>query len=245
MALSLVFVHGNGGGGFRFERLKGFVEPGVEVFAPTLPGFGGERGSGPLETMGEYAETLAREVAGAPGPRVVVGHGIGGSVVLEMLQRHAGVAEGVVLHAPVGADLERRWFPRLMRPAWVREAGRRAFAAPVLRPVWRRLLFREAVPEEYLRRFFAGYGECAAFGRMFDLITAEWFAGLRPVAARAVLLWGGRERVLKAGQAEAFRRVLPGARVEIVPEWDHFPMIERPEEYLQAVARLAREVAGR
>jgi pimeloyl-ACP methyl ester carboxylesterase len=235
-----VLVHGNGGGGFRFERMRAHAPAGVRLFAPTLPGFAGADTAMP-RTMAGFAQALAGELERAPRPRVALGHGIGGSIVLEMLRERAGAADAVILHAPVGARLDRRWFPRLMRPRLMRELGRRAMAAGWLRPLWKRLLFREPVPEEYLRRFFAGYGACAAFGLMFDLITPEWFASLRPAAARAALLWGARERVLRAGQAEEFRRLLPGARVEIVPDWDHFPMIERPREYTETVARLARE----
>lgn len=240
-AVSLVLVHGNGGGAFRFDRVLPHAPPDVRLHAVTLPGFGGRPADPALRTMADYAHALAREVALAPRPKVVLGHGIGASLVLELVQHSAGEVDGMILHAPVGARLEQRWFPRLMRPRWMRELGKQAIAAPLLRPLWRRLLFRQPVPDDYLRRFFAEYSECAAFGQMFDLITPEWFASLQAAPVKGALLWGGRERVLRAGQAAEFRRLAPLATLEIVPHWDHFPMIEQPREYALTIARLARE----
>lgn len=239
---SLVAVHGNGGGAFRFERMRPHVAADVEFVPVTLPGFGGQAADPDLRSIRDYAARLAELAAACAPPRILLGHGIGGSLVLELLQFAPGLAEGVLLHAPVGASLDRRWFPRLMKPIWVREAGKRAFASPLLRPLWTRLLFRHAPPAGYLAEFFGEYRRCEAFAQMFDLITAQWFDGLAPVRVPAVLLWGGRERVLRAGQHEQFLPLLPGARVHIEPGWDHFPMIEQPEEYAAVVTGLARSL---
>lgn len=38
-SFSLIALHGNGGGGFRFERIKPFIPSEVNFVAPTLPGF--------------------------------------------------------------------------------------------------------------------------------------------------------------------------------------------------------------
>jgi pimeloyl-ACP methyl ester carboxylesterase len=150
-----------------------------------------------------------------------------------------------MLHAPVGAHLDRRLFPKLMKPRWVRRAGQRALSSPLLRPLWKRLLFRYDVPADYLARFFGEYRRCESFGQMFDLITPEWFAGLRPVATPATLLWGAEERVLRAGQHQEFLRLLPGAEVVVVRGWDHFPMIEQPAEYTRVVLEQARSLLRR
>lgn len=239
---SLVAVHGNGGGAFRFARMRPFVAPDVDFVPVTLPGFGGRAADPALHSIRDYAARLGELVAASPEPRILLGHGIGGSLLLELLQIAPRLAEGVLLHAPVGASLDRRWFPRLMKPLWVREAGKLAFASPLLRSAWTRLLFRQAPPADYLAEFFAEYRRCQAFAQMFDLITAEWFAGLAPVRVPSVLLWGARERVLRAGQHEQFLPLLPGARVHIEPEWDHFPMIEQPAEYADVVTGLARSL---
>ena len=75
---------------------------------------------------------------------------------------------------------------------------------------------------------------------MFDLITAQWFAGLDARATPAVLLWGEREKVLQVAQLEAFLQLLPAAQRVTVPDWDHFAMIDAPEAYMMQIATLAR-----
>jgi hypothetical protein len=79
---------------------------------------------------------------------------------------------------------------------------------------------------------------------MFELITAEWFAGLKPVTLPSVLLWGARERVLRLDQAAEFRAKLPAATMEIVNDWDHFPMVEQPEAYAQKLIQLASRLTA-
>ncbi|MCS7080927.1 MAG: alpha/beta hydrolase [Chloracidobacterium sp.] len=238
---TIIAVHGNGGGAFRFARLQPFFtdDAPVAFTALTLPGFGGTPRDRRCRTLADYANHIQAFVMSVPPPRVLLGHGIGGSMVLEYLQHDAPSVAGVILHAPVGAQLDTRWFPRLMRSTVARELGKRLLAARVLRPVWRRTFFSDAVPRDFLDQFFAEYGRCEAFGQMFDLITADWFAGLRPVAVPCVLLWGARERVLRLEQAVDFRAKLPAAVIEVVSDWDHFPMVEQPEAYARKITSLA------
>jgi pimeloyl-ACP methyl ester carboxylesterase len=240
--LTLVAVHGNGGGGARFDAMRAHLPAGLRLVAPDLPGFGDRSGIDPERlTMADYAAALEQVLAALPRPRVLLGHGIGGSFVLEWLQRGSSAVDGVILHAPVGAHLDRRWFPRLMRSRLARWCVQRGISSRWLRPLVRRRLLRgRDWPRAAVDRFFADYRRCRAFGRMFDLIDAAWFDGLRPVEVPAVLLWGGRERVLDPSHAEAFRALLPGAGVVVEPGWDHFPMIDDPAGYTARVAGLAR-----
>lgn len=250
MRPTIVAIHGNGGGAFRFARVEPFFTEASPVgfVALTLPGFGGTPRDSQCLRLSDYAARIHEFVTRIDAPRILLGHGIGGSLVLEYLQHYAPSVAGVILHAPVGARLDTRWFPRLMSSEITRELGKRMLSAALLRPLWTRLFFSQPVPDEFLNRFFAEYGTCEAFGQMFELITAEWFAGLKPITLPAVLLWGARERVLHLDQAADFRAKLPAATMEIVNDWDHFPMIEQPEAYaqklVQLISRLIPEPAG-
>lgn len=241
--VTIIAVHGNGGGGFRFSMLAERVPPDVRFIAPDLPGFGSAGRVAPLATMRAYADWLADVVEATAAPRVLLGHGIGGAFVLELLQRHHDLVSGVILHAPVGARLEQRRFPALMRPRFVRWLLKQAVASPVLRPIWRRRFFRAPVPDRIAAAFFGNYRRCAAFSAMFDMITPRWFNSLVPVHVPAVLLWGGRERVLSPAQAPAYQEVLPNAEIVIEPDWDHFPMLDAPASYARRIAMLAHDLA--
>jgi pimeloyl-ACP methyl ester carboxylesterase len=192
-----------------------------------------------LQTLKDYATHINDIVTATSTPRVLLGHGIGGSLVLEFIQHYPDSVDGIILHAPVGASLDSRRFPKLMKLPGMAELGKQVFASSLFRPLWTRLLFQAEVPTDYLNQFFAEYRYCTAFAQMFELITAEWFKGLTPRDVPAVLLWGEREKVLKVAQLEAFLHLLPNANRVTVPDWDHFTMVDAPQAYMDQLVQLA------
>jgi pimeloyl-ACP methyl ester carboxylesterase len=253
--VTVVAVHGNGGGSTRFDRVRTDLGDGIRFVAVDLPGFNGVPLDPSLRDVAAYADHLAGLLVQAAGdgdggtdgaarPPVVLGHGIGGSIALDLASRRPETMSGLILHAPVGADLDTRLFPKIMSTRPVRELIRRAISARLLRPVWRRVFFPIGAPNADLDVFFEGYRSCEAFGQMFEIIDAEWFEALEPITALpTVLLWGEHDRVLKSGQTDGIASKAPAAKRVIEAGWDHFPMIEQPEEYADVIQRLARTLA--
>ncbi|MCK6625691.1 MAG: alpha/beta hydrolase [Anaerolineae bacterium] len=241
--LTLVALHGNGGGAFRFERIKPHLPADISFQAVTLPGFADKPADPALRTLRDYAAYLQTILAAEPRPLIVLGHGIGGSLALEFAQHFAAQIDGLILHAPVGTRLESRFLPRLMALPGAKALGQWLFSARLARPLFKRLLFSRPVPADILDRFFDEYRRCAVFGQMFDLITPAWFRSLRPVDLPIALLWGERERVLTVDQLRDYHTLCPHAIIRTVPGWDHFPMIEQPQEYAQEIVKLARKLA--
>ncbi len=237
---TVVAVHGNGGGSFRFDRLHAYIPPSIDFHAITLPGFGRAPKDPTLRTLSDYADHLAAVCAEFDQP-VLLGHGIGGSIALDLTQRHASAISGVILNAPVGARLDTRRFPQMMRIPGAKQVVQRAMSSRLLRPILKKKFFDATVPDDFLDQFFEEYRHCSVFADMFDIITPTWFERLVPVDLPAVVWWGQNERVLGADQADAFLRVLPRGHIVLEPGWDHFPMVERPSEY---AARLAELVTG-
>lgn len=241
--LTVIAVHGNGGGAFRFSLLPRTLADGVDLHAITLPGFEGVAlPPGPV-SVATFADALADELRRVEGPRVVLGHGIGGSIALDALERNPGIAEGLILHAPVGARLDERLFPRIMSTPAVRTTVQWAISARLTRLVASRLLFRDA-PPGFTDRFLAEYRRCQAFGAMFEILTAEWFDALAPLDVPATVLWGEHDRVLGSDQAAEIEALVPGAERVVVPGWGHFPMIDDPDDYAKRVAEIARRLAA-
>ena len=240
--LTIVALHGNGGGAFRFERVKPYLPADMRFRPVTLPGFATLPRNPALQSLGDYAAYLRDLITSEPRPLVLLGHGIGGSVALEFARHFATDIDGLILHAPVGTRLESRLFPRLMALPGARAWGQWLFSARLTQPLFKRLLFSHPVPPDYLDRFFDEYRHCTVFGQMFDLITPAWFNSLKPVNLPAALLWGERERVLTVDQLNDYRSLLSHHIIRTVPGWDHFPMIEQPEEYAVEVVELAREL---
>jgi pimeloyl-ACP methyl ester carboxylesterase len=244
MLLTLVALPGNGGGAFRFSRVRPYLPTSIQWVPLTLPGFA-ERPRDPhLQTMRDYARVIHELIMPLSRPLIGLGTGIGGSFWLEYLQHYPETLDGVIFHAPVGARLDRRRFPWLMRLPGMRSLGQTLISAPVLRPWWTRRLFRDgsAIPSEYLDRFFAEYRQTEAFGQMFDILTAAWFNSLDPIDRPAALIWGEHERVLSVDHLADYQRLLPQAIIRRVADWDHFPMIEQPEAYARVIADLAYQL---
>lgn len=244
--LYLVAVHGNGGGASRFAAMAAVAGSHVRFQAVTLPGFSTSPRDRSLTTVSDYADRLADLFEPSERPPVVLGHGIGGSFALDLAARRPEVMSGLILHAPVGANLDTRLFPRIMSTPAVRALAKRLIAARLPRPLWRRVFFPHGAPRHVLDTFFDEYRTCEAFGQMFDIISPAWFRQLPPVqGVPTAVVWGEHDRVLRSGQADVIHTKVPEAEVIVQPGWDHFPMIEQPEEYTDAIIALAHRLAAR
>lgn len=242
--LTLLAIHGNGGGGFRFARIMPHLPATIRFEAPTLPGFADRPADPALRTMRDYADHIADLAAALPAPRVLLGTGIGGAFLLELMQREQPPVEGLILHAPVGTRLESRRFPWLMKLPGMRAFGQWLFSARLARPLFKRLLFQDfrQVPAADLDRFFDEYRRCAVFGQMFDIISAEWYDSLGPSHLPTALLWGAEERILNPDHIADYQALLPAATVHLIDGWDHFPMMEQPAAYARVIVDLARSL---
>ncbi|HEX2619893.1 MAG TPA: alpha/beta hydrolase [Phototrophicaceae bacterium] len=242
--LRIVAIHGNGGGGFRFQWVYQYIPLGVKLQTVTLPGFAGVPADPNLQTMRDFADYLYGVITEGRRPVVALGTGTGGSMLLEYAQHYPETLNGMILHTPVGTGLDTRQFPRLMRLPGMRRTGRKVFSSRIARPVFQRLVFNDnqELPPAYVNHFFDAYGQCTVFDQMFDLITPDWYASLKPINVPTALLWGENDRVLNVNQIRDYQRLLRNNVVRIVPGWDHFPMIEQPEAYARELISLAKRV---
>lgn len=244
--ITVIAIHGNGGGGFRWDRLPDPLRESpssarVVLDGITLPGFQGTPlPDGPV-TMQTFSDAVADAAITTAGPIVLLGHGIGGAIALDLAARHPQLVDGLILHSPVAVDLDTRLFPKLMKQRVVRTAAKRIISSVPVRLVASRLLFPNA-PQDYSDRFLREYGRADGFEVMFDILDADWFDGLPSVDVPTVILWGERDRVLDVRQAETLERAIPHATRQIEQGWGHYPMIETPDEYAISVAGLARSL---
>ena len=243
--ITIVAIHGNGGGGFRFERMLPYVPDGVEFRPITLPGFANTPANPQLQTLTDYANHLHSEIADVAQPLVLLGTGIGGTIALEYAQQYEDSLAGIILHAPVGTRLDTRWFPRLMQNRLIKRFVQEVISSRQFRPLFTKLFFHYHVPKSYLDRFFEEYGHCSVFAQMFDIITPEWFGGLHPIQVPTALLWGEKERVLSVDQLDDYKQLVPNHLVKTVPDWDHFPMVEQPEQFTEVMVYLANQLLSK
>lgn len=242
--ITVLAIHGNGGGAFRFSlvpELSG-CRP-ITLQPMTLPGFQGRPlPVGPVD-MSTFTDAVRKALAGIEGRKVLLGHGIGGSIALDVVANDPDAADGLILLSPVGVKLDERLFPRIMANPRIRRAAKAIISSTVMQATAGRFLFRGA-PRPFAKRFLAEYGNAEAFEIMFDLLDAAWFDGLPPVRVPVAIVWGAKDRVLDVSHVEAYEQAIPDTRRIIRAQWGHYPMIEQPEDFAAAVAEIASDLVS-
>jgi len=245
-------LHGNGGASARFQLFREEVRreaPNYEVLFPELPGFEGRSlGTLPADHWQPFLEPLQTIVATSdPDTQwILYGHGIGGSLLLEWAARDWSLPgrsgwqpKAVLLHGCIGASLKERWFPKLMQPVFLRRLIQTMVSAPVLRPLWERKLFLapKSIPLDLRKQFFADYARCEAFTVFFDVINGAWYDRVQKKTGSMAFyfLWGDRERVVASKYLAYWKRDFPNSTFEVVPDWDHFPMLDAPIAFYRKV----------
>jgi pimeloyl-ACP methyl ester carboxylesterase len=171
---------------------------------------------------------------------VVVGHSMGGHIAGILGTRHPDKVSSLVLVAPAGV----RFHPNVFAQRVL--AGQTPFNVDD-RAGWARLaadLFEQPpwLPPRVVDALVARNRANHAFhDRVIDVIRRGDNAFLLErefplLHVPLTVVWCEKDRVLDVSGAEAFRYV-PGARIELLPDCGHMPMMEVPRE-LAAAMRL-------
>ena len=235
---------GNGHASARLDRAREAIRarcPGLELVDVPYPGFEGRPRAG---SLGAFLDRLAESCRDRPD--AAYASGIGALLALGLRARGELAGVPLVFQGPVLWGLEARWFPRVMRrfpPA--RGLLALAFRSPAFQARFARKQFTRPPDPATLSRFFEGYARCPAFGDFFDWLTPGWLRALerafldRPEALGEIAVWvGGRDHVVGLDEVRATGRAL-GVRwpVEVFEGWGHYPMIDDPEEWADALRR--------
>ena len=78
--------------------------------------------------------------------------------------------------------------------------------------------------------------------RGYDPHLAKW---LHRIDVPTLLVWGGNDRVYPRELGDAYAKLIPDAKLVVVPECGHLPQIERREAFVAALHQfLDRERAA-
>ena len=247
----VVCLHGWGCSAFSFNRvLRPIADAGCDVYAPDLRGHGWS--DKPLDPAVYTADALGAWLCAVLDAlrverAVLVGHSMGGAVVLHAALRERARVAGLVLLAPVGfGEIPRIGLLRTLTP-------------DLLDPVLPYLAFR-AVVEVGLR---TGYGDLGAPSA--DDVDEYWAPTADPAFARAVrrvahafdwrptdagvlsrlgcpahVVLGERDTLVAGARVRAPTRTLAALRIDEVPGAGHVLPEEVPDVVVRAVVDDAR-----
>jgi len=230
----LLYLHGASGAPLVLpfmERLAGRFD----VLVPEHPGFGLSDEPDWLENIHDlayfYLDFLrALDLQNT----LVVGSSIGGWLALEMAVRDTSRIKSLVLVGPSG------------------------IAAPGVRPgdifrwspeqLARKLFFDQSLAEKMLAQPMTPelldvslknrhtVARLAWEPRLEDPFLHKW---LKRIDVPVKIVWGENDAILPVAYASEFQRLMPRARVEVLPRCGHLPQAEKAEQFCDLVFEFA------
>jgi pimeloyl-ACP methyl ester carboxylesterase len=190
------------------------------------------------------------DATGIPGP-IVLGHSMGGPIVLLYGARHPRQAAGLIVQSGFA-----RWDKARM------VAGFRRVAGDEVAAIAGRSYSREGVPEEEWARVYAAFGrhvpgedvvghtpqngELNAHGmeliRRLDIVDQ-----LRHVDCPTLVSVGDLDPVTPVGAAEEIADALPTglAQLELIPDAGHFTWMDAPDRFWPMIIEFVHRTSGR
>lgn len=223
----VLFVHGAWHGAWCWENFQPyFAGQGYESHALSLRGHGKSEGHERIRWQiraAEYVADVAQVAGQLPKPPILIGHSMGGYVILKYLETHTVPAAVLLAPSPVGGILKMLLRMAVRRP-WQSVKGHLTWNAYAL----------IETPELAREAFFSG--DLAADRYIAQLQNESYFAGLdmallnlpRPskVSSPPILVLGAEsDAIFTRAEIEATARAY-NAEAEFFPNMAHDMMLE-------------------
>ncbi len=229
---TLLLLHGGNGLDARARFLE-LLAPRFEVIAPSHPGFGGS----PLPDRFDSVDDLAYlylDLIDKLGLHntTLMGFSLGGWVAAEIAVRCMRGLAKLVLVGPVGikvGDRETRDLPDIfaLHPD---EVLRLAFHDPS-----KAAIDYGSLTDEELLTITRNREALALYTWEPYMHNPKLRHHLDRIQIPTLLIRGASDGLVSQPYAEAYAGLIPGARLEVIPEAGHAPQIEQPEEFVKRV----------
>lgn len=237
----ILLVHGGWGGArFHWSGVWSMLARRHRVIAPELPGLGAVEQQG-LPSIDAYVGWLVEllDVLGVD-RAWCVGNSFGASLVWSLAGRAPARCAGVVMV---------NGFPMPATPPVLRLAGRAPGARALLGALVRRGIYQRSnlqrafhdvahVPAELERTIAEDWSRIIP--RYVDVLIAG--DGPPTPTVKPLLLWGAADR-LPGTDLKSARRLateLPGSTLQVIQRAGHFPQVEAPEAFVEALEAWVR-----
>jgi pimeloyl-ACP methyl ester carboxylesterase len=204
--------------------------------APDLIGFGRTGKAGNLDYsiagIATFVEALLDELEIESVK--LVAHDWGAAIGLELARRRPARFERLVLLNPLPLLEGFRW-PRVAR-LWRRPAVGEVVMGSTNRWLLARTLRQGSVtpqawPEERIKAVWEQFdqGTQRAILRLHRSVNGRRLTSPGPLTAPALVIWGEEDPWFSVAHADAFRALLPQAKLEKISGAGHWPWLDRPE----------------
>jgi pimeloyl-ACP methyl ester carboxylesterase len=254
----IVLVHGITSTSECWREVMPWLADDFTVLAPDLLGHGESAKPRGDYSLGAYASGIRDLIVALGHERgTFLGHSLGGGVAMQLAYQFPERCERLALVSSGGLGPEvhfllraaalpgAEWvLPLIARPG-TRDAGRAAG----------RLLSRLGIrPAPDLGEFARGYGSLAdAEARQAFVHTLR--AVIDPTGQRvsardrlylaaelpSLVIWGERDRIIPVEHGRRAHREMPGSRFVELPEAGHFPQLDQPRLFVEALTEFMTE----
>lgn len=226
---TLLYLHGAGGAAmvepFMLELAKSY-----EVLVPEHPGFGASDEPAWMDNIHDLAYFYLDLMEQLKLTNVtLVGCSLGGWLALEMMVRSAERVRALSLIGPAGiyvdglkrGDLFLWPPPEIIRNLFTNQA------------IADQILSIPPTPEmiEMNIKNMHTFAKLAWEPRLFDPHLHKW---LHRIKVPTQIVWGENDKILPVGYAAGLKKLIPHARVDIVPNCGHLPQTEKPDVFMKA-----------
>src|SRR5438874_7391873 len=248
----LLLVHGLGGAASNWTELAPLLAGRHRLLVPDLPGHGGSTALPAVSGLEPFADRVAL-VAEREGmlPAPVVGHSLGGMIILRLALRRPADVQALVLAGAAGLSIGNVWGRQLLSVLTAVRPGRLAarYRGWVSRSrLLRRLVFgfvSVADPVGLTDETVDGF---LAAQLLHTDVDSAWRAlraddprqELESIRCPVLVLWGADDVQLPLDDAFEYTRRLR-ARLRVIPGCGHLLIGERPEACKDAIEVFLRD----
>ena len=216
-----------------------------EVIAPSHPGFGQSVRPDDFDTIYDLINLYHDVLDAIAAPNVtVVGFGFGGWIAAELAVAGARRLDRLVLVDPVGIKIGGRDERDIVHffNTDPDELNRRAWHDPGRRPSgiyglgWQATI-DDAMSDAEMITLARNWESLCIYAwkpHMYNPQLAYW---LRRIAVPTMVVWGDSDRIVTPSYGRAYAQRIPGAAFQTIAGAGHHPELERPEAFVDCVAR--------
>jgi pimeloyl-ACP methyl ester carboxylesterase len=217
----IFLLHSNGNSAYEYEDVMKILAARNRVIAWDQPGHGDSDRITRHHSVEDYSDAVVDCMQSLGLARAsVLGASIGGAIATDLGARHAACIDRLfIVEAPVRTPEEwaSRWLSTEQNYCFPTQSAQQL--APRLRKVTDQLLERWNLDRNKA-------GAWTMLDVMWALRDYDVRTAMAKVAAKTLVLYGDKSPV--GAGAKAFEQTVPGARLVIMKDCGHFPMLDDP-----------------
>jgi len=237
----LLVLHGEEVGREVLPFHEGLAEQ-FRVMVPSLPGVGGSELPEWVDSVDDLAYIFLDLVEHLNSGKVnLLGSGFGGWIAAEMAVRSQSHLQKLVLAGSVGIKISDPWvrdiadlfvlsYDEWIRLTWHDPEGAKEMKAPGA----------PDLSHEELLEALRDRQTILMLGWRPFMHNPKLRRRLSRIKVPTLVVWGESDRVVKPDYGRAFHEAISGSKFSLIPRAGHYPHIEQPGEFVNAVKEFLR-----